>query len=340
MDNAPKFYVTIRCTTYNQKEFILDALHSFVMQETSFPVLILIVDDASTDGTGQAIRSFIAQEFDINDSSVSQREQDDYSDNLFARHRTKKNCYIISMNLKHNLYHDQPKKHSLFAKWIACSKYVAPCDGDDYWIDRHKLQKQVDFLEANPNCYLVFHNALLHFQDKDIPDCLMKSFQSGMFSTAQIFDMWQLPFSSILYRSSIEETEIFKKLMSIQPGGFVRFIASSLLGDVYGMAECMSVYRKNKNGVSTGMTQAQCLANDYRLALGTGDEDAVKAMHKHSAQKLLGNMHGIIKGDTKARAVWHTAMKYNRWIPYKIMAYYLINWPIRMADKLKHKLFG
>ena len=114
--------VSICCISYNHEKFIRDCIEGFLMQETNFAVEILIFDDASTDDTQKIIKEYAAR-----------------------------NVNIITFLQTENQW--QYKKYGLI-DWLfpsAKGKYIALCEGDDYWTDPLKLQKQVDFLEINPD---------------------------------------------------------------------------------------------------------------------------------------------------------------------------------------------
>ncbi|MDZ7821454.1 MAG: glycosyltransferase [Candidatus Marinimicrobia bacterium] len=109
--------------TYNHEKFIRDAIEGFLMQKTSFPVEILIHDDASTDSTADIIREY-----------------------------ERKYPHLIKP--VYQLENQYSKKRGLITKIQnerTQGKYVAKCEGDDYWTDPGKLQKQVDFLESHPD---------------------------------------------------------------------------------------------------------------------------------------------------------------------------------------------
>lgn len=114
--------VSVICNTYNHEKYIRDALEGFLMQKTTFPFEILIHDDASTDGTAKIIREY----------------EEKYHDLI-------KPIYEAE---------NQYSKESGLIKKIqiarAKGKYIAMCEGDDYWISPDKLQKQYDFMEKNP----------------------------------------------------------------------------------------------------------------------------------------------------------------------------------------------
>ena len=152
------FLVCIQCFTYNQAPYITDALNGFTMQQTTFPFVAMVVDDASTDGEQDVIAAYIEEHFDTHNSDIAYKKETDYAHITYAQHKTNKNCYIVVLYLKENLYskglHD--KKLEYLSQWRDNTKYEALCEGDDYWIDPLKLEKQVDFLENNPEygmCY-------------------------------------------------------------------------------------------------------------------------------------------------------------------------------------------
>lgn len=121
--------VSIACTAYNHEKYIADALDSFLMQKTDFEYEILVHDDASTDDTAEIIREY-ERRFPHIIKPIYQTENQ-YS----------KNPHIIA--------------NFLFPK--AKGKYIAMCEGDDYWTDPLKLQMQVDYLECHPTCSLCVH---------------------------------------------------------------------------------------------------------------------------------------------------------------------------------------
>jgi len=146
--------VTIHCWTFNHKPYIQQCLDGFVMQKTEFPFLAVVVDDASTDGEQEVLWDFINNELDT--TSFQKDETDDFV-RVVAPHKTNKHCIFIFVLLKYNHYSISKAKRPYFEDWEENAKYIAICEGDDYWIDPQKLQKQVDFLETHPVFSCVFH---------------------------------------------------------------------------------------------------------------------------------------------------------------------------------------
>ena len=120
--------VSICCVTFNHEKYIRDALDSFLMQKTSFPYEIIIHDDASTDRTPEIIQS--------------------YAD---------KNTNIFPVMQNENQYSRKIKIFPNFVFPLVRAKYIALCEGDDYWTDPYKLQKQIDYMEDHTECSLCLH---------------------------------------------------------------------------------------------------------------------------------------------------------------------------------------
>ena len=124
--------VSICCLTYNQKDYIAQTLDSMLSQKTDFPIEILIHDDASTDGTDEIIRSYAARYPEI----------------------------IRPLFETENQFSKEIKNISgVFNFPRAKGKYIAMCEGDDFWNDPDKLQQQVDYMRENPDCTICFHSA-------------------------------------------------------------------------------------------------------------------------------------------------------------------------------------
>lgn len=128
IDNLDTPLVSVICNTYNQEDYIGDAIESFVAQQTNFKYEILIHDDASTDGTANIVRLY----------------EKKYPDLINPIYRTE-NRYSRGL----------PNGQIERAK----GKYIAFCEGDDYWIDNQKLQKQVDIMERHPEIDICAHGA-------------------------------------------------------------------------------------------------------------------------------------------------------------------------------------
>ena len=146
--------VCVRCYTFNHAPYIKETMDGFCLQETNFPFICAIVDDASTDGEPEVIKEYLNEHFKINDKNFVRIEETEDFYLAFAQHKTNLNCFFAVYLLKYNHFNSKAKRPYL-NEWLENSEYEAICEGDDYWIHPKKLQMQVDFLDLNPDYSLV-----------------------------------------------------------------------------------------------------------------------------------------------------------------------------------------
>ena len=168
MKSKFKYMVCVNCFTFDHANFIEDAMNGFCMQQTNFPFVCVIVDDASTDGEPEVIQEYLENNFDLNDKSVVRYEETDDYVLTFAQHKTNKNCYFAVLWLKYNHYSIKKNKLPYYAEWQDNAKYIAICEGDDYWIHPQKLQIQIEFLEENKPYTMVCNNTELYSVKQNI----------------------------------------------------------------------------------------------------------------------------------------------------------------------------
>lgn len=172
--DTPNFKVLVRCFTYNQSKYITDSMNGFCMQQTDFPFICCIVDDASTDGEQDVIKQYVQENFDFSEGSEAYSKETDYAFITYARHKTNNNCYFAVLYLKENHYSNPTKfagkKREYLKEWSGICKYEALCEGDDYWTDPKKLQKQVDYLDNEPSCGLCFTDFNMLYENDNCED--------------------------------------------------------------------------------------------------------------------------------------------------------------------------
>ena len=178
------FLVRVSCMTYNHAPYIIDAMDGFIMQKTTFPYICIIIDDASTDGEPEVIRRYLQEHFELDNSSLTQHDETENYERLYLRHKENNYCYFLVVLLKHNHYSIKKSKYPYYKDWIQGKgiKYIAFCEGDDYWVDPLKLQKQVDFLETHSD-YAMSYTRCNHLDQrtgiiKKGPDSNYKGFKS------------------------------------------------------------------------------------------------------------------------------------------------------------------
>ena len=252
MKDNRSFVVCTLSFTYNHESYILDAINGFVAQKTSFPFVTVIVDDASIDRTPQLVQDFFYEHFDVQNSSIAYREETDYGRVLFAQHNENRNCFFAIILLKDNHYSKKKSKLSYFSRWMENSKYIALCEGDDYWISANKLQKQVDFLESHPDFTMCFHAARLLQQGvgSSAIKARFESLEEKEYTSTDVFINWIVPTASILYKRVPVCQYKIKHPEWLTRGDISLVLSCSHTGKVWGMKEQMSVYRMQPNSVS------------------------------------------------------------------------------------------
>lgn len=154
-----KYKVVVHCLTYNHALYIEDALNGFTIQQTNFPFVAVIIDDASTDNEPEVIKKYLHAQFDMQNAELWET-----GDGYFiqAWHKKNLNCAFVVILLKYNFWQLKKSKDYLIDSWRHNNQYVAICEGDDYWTDPHKLQRQVNFMDSNPDYVAIATNGIFY----------------------------------------------------------------------------------------------------------------------------------------------------------------------------------
>ena len=139
--------LTVVTTTYNQEKYIGQAIDGMLMQKTSFPFQIVISNDSSTDRTGDILKEY----------------EEKYPDKIKIINNEK------NLGAMGNFINTLSN--------IKDTEYVALCDGDDFWTDENKLQKQVDFLDNNKEFNICFHKAKLFYENNEKEESIIPEFE-------------------------------------------------------------------------------------------------------------------------------------------------------------------
>lgn len=247
MNDDYKYMVRVKCMTYNHAPYIEDAMNGFCMQETSFPFVCTIIDDASTDGEQEVIKNYLQTHFDLEDKSVVRNEETEDYILTFARHKTNKNCHFAVLFLKYNHYSiKKPKKY--VSEWVA--KYIAICEGDDYWIVPDKLQRQVEFLENHPDYGMCYCNFQIYNVAKDVyvinPNAKYKGIDELILKNyiATLTTMYRRELSRKYFN------EINPKSKNWKMGDYPRWLWMELESKIYYMDEVVATYRSLPESMS------------------------------------------------------------------------------------------
>lgn len=252
----PDFIVSIHCMTYNHALYIEDAMNGFCMQETSFPFLAIICDDASTDGEQDVIRKYLLEHFNTSSDTDYQLLETEEAQIVYAQHKTNSNCSFLVIFLKTNYYSQKKDKSHIWKDWEESAKYIALCEGDDYWTDPQKLQKQVDFLENNPEYSMCFHQANEYIEEDaahiithgELPTLNVKDYSGN-----EIIKRWTIPTASVVYCKHIINNEYLDRVNSkkYMYGDIILFLSLAEVGKIRCVSTApMSVYRRHVGGVT------------------------------------------------------------------------------------------
>lgn len=213
--------VSICCITYNHVKFIRDCLEGFLCQKTTFPYEILIHDDASTDGTQNIIREY-----------------------------QKRFPNIIKPILQTENQYSQGKNIGRFNTDRACGRYLAVCEGDDFWCNSNKLQSQFDFMEAHPDYSLCGCSAWVmnHFSHTISGKAIPWDFPPSSPESTRAFYFREHPFltSGLFYRRDsfqLIREKYFRDLEGAAMGDALLMFHLSLVGKVAYIPRLMTVYR-------------------------------------------------------------------------------------------------
>ncbi|WP_026978346.1 glycosyltransferase family 2 protein [Flavobacterium tegetincola] len=227
--------VSVVMITYNQQQYIKQAVEGVLMQQIKdFQVELIIADDHSTDETEQIVKDCI-----VNHPNGSWIQ--------YTKHKVNKG--VIG--------------NSIWALTQAKGKYMAICEGDDYWTDPLKLQKQATFMELHPENALCFHSVQLVNE-------MTKSTQPEVAAQDRNYDIDELLLSKILHTTSFlfrREYLMSKKLLSKAVFGLDGFLVLLMAekGKMYGISDNMAVYRIHQAGISNSEARTKGILHQKRF---------------------------------------------------------------------------
>lgn len=249
--------VSINCLAYNHEKYISDAIEGFLMQKTDFNFEILIGEDCSTDHTRQIVESYRKKypnkiKMITSDKNVGWRKNDE---RLFENSR---------------------------------GKYIAVCEGDDFWTDPYKLQKQVEYMESNPECSMCFHAARIVGENgkKQIGD-IRPYRKSGISSTEEIISGGGefCPTPSLFYPKKISENPP-DFIKNAHVGDYPNQMWRASKGYVYYMDEFMAAYRTGVKGSWTNQLNSGPNAKEKAIEVKRGDISLLDEFNTYTKYKF------------------------------------------------------
>lgn len=211
--------VSILTTAYNHAPYIAQTLDSFLMQKTNFQFEVIIHDDASSDGTADIILEYAKKYPDI----------------------------IRPIFQTENQYSKGVDVYS-FMNPLVRGKYIAVCEGDDFWCDECKLQKQFDFMEAHPDYSACVHNTKYIHEETGIENIMYDKERDYDIEFSQVIERGGAAYqtSALFYRKEIDEMLQKEKppyFDIVDFGDFPYSIYLCCKGKIHFIANIMSVYR-------------------------------------------------------------------------------------------------
>lgn len=229
--------VSIIVLTYNQEKFIEKNLHGIFMQKVNFPVELIISDDCSTDQTASVINRFI-------------KNKPPHIEIKFTSHQK-------NLGSTPNFFDALQK---------STGKYLAFCEGDDYWTDENKLQLQHDFLEKNNDYSMCFHQVKNISSDPLINDSIFAKVENKDYSAFEIFRHWIAHTTSVFMNAEVLKNTAVKTLFKhpelLYFDTFL-YMACSLNGKIRGSDLIMSSYLRHEEGLSNGINYKRDLRHNH-----------------------------------------------------------------------------
>ena len=237
-------------------------MNGFTMQQTSFPFVCTIVDDASTDGEQEVIRKYVEDNFDFSEGAAAFNKETEYAHITYAQHNTNKNCYFAVLYLKENHYSQRKSKMGYLSEWRDMCEYEALCEGDDYWIMPEKLQVQYDMLLKAPNAMMVYTDyQTVDEHGKMINRPKYNSWQRYHKSGDILPSLFRTNFPltcTVFVRRMVLTSELYKNM----PAGldYGLFLTAASMGDCLYVDRESSCYRNNPNSLMNTRQDRVCIS--------------------------------------------------------------------------------
>jgi glycosyltransferase involved in cell wall biosynthesis len=241
MSERAELMLSVRLMTYNHEAYIREAMDGIMMQKTDFAFEVVVGDDFSTDKTLEIIRRYIGK-----------------NDRIIIRilDRPVGGEYSIIRKEKGRLYN--------FSNIVEnCKgKYIAILDGDDYWTDNKKLQKQVEFMEANPGCSICFHKANTLYKGRLAVHPVPQS-PTGFYKYDELYTKHNfITTAAVVYRNFGTLPDWFHKLPYGDMGLYYMLARN---GSIACLPEIMSVYRLHEKGIWHSKNLMDAYLEEFRF---------------------------------------------------------------------------
>ncbi len=274
------------------------------MQKTNFRFEAIVHDDASTDGSAAIIREYAERYPDI----------------------------IKPIYEQENLYRKRDGSLDRVMYEAATGRYIALCEGDDFWTNPHKLQKQVEFMESHPDCSMCFHAVWMFTEGSDEPAYVRDIIEDRVYDPVDIMLTCPAQTASVLMRREVFDSELYRtaKKKILGPSGDLRlFLVAGELGTQWGISDVMSVYRRHPGGISYNWENnfpiyLRYARFFYAIPGVMGKRYKAGALSFGSQICLRGIRGSIRKGDYRsALRFWHLYVHHDTCHFFKCLFYFV-----------------
>ena len=250
--------VSVVMITYNQEKFIREAIEGVLKQKTTFPIQLIISEDCSTDNTAEIVKKYVEN-----------------------------NPKIIKAN--YNLHNIGGQANSIKTLKTCNGKYIALCEGDDYWTDPFKLQKQVDFLEANEDFTICFHKVNFRFEDSVGGIFITNSNQKEISTIEDLANGNFICTLSCVFRNNFKDS-IPDFLQKCPIGDYPLHLWNAQFGKIKYLDENMATYRVHKDGmweIKSEFEKTKTLIYTIEELIGNFDEKINNLLSFNQVNSLL-----------------------------------------------------
>lgn len=258
--------VDVWMITYNHEKYIAQAIESVMMQKTSFPYRLVIGEDCSTDSTRKICKEYSKK----------------YPEKIHLILHEKntggqRNSYIVH-------------KH-------CTAEYVAMLEGDDYWTDPLKLQKQVDYMKSNPDCAACFHQVIYKLSESEstiFPDTQIKPKLKLNEIIASPRNGWVIMTSTIMYAKKAVP-DIPKWFTELEIGDYTVIMLAALNGNIGFIKEVLGAYRLNPGGLMQSKEYSEANLAHKMISLYFKFNKHTKQLYKYEIyEQILRYLYQLI----------------------------------------------
>ena len=282
--------VSVVCTTYNHEKFIPECLDGFLMQETTFPVEIIVHDDASTDRTPIIIREY---------------------ESRYPR------LFRVIVQTENQRSRGRRILPNIFA--LVQGEYIAFCDGDDYWVDNQKLQKQLATLAEHRECVGVFHWVKIRDEPSGRMSDWWPRFKLAKYTLDDFLEYGNFISSCSILTRFEYSTEFQRFNLGSSIGDFSFHIMNLMHGPYAFIADPMAVYRHHPHGSFSSLSRVDQMNRllETKIYLGARLGLSRRKSFKNGIALNYRRLRELYANEGNVKETLLTTLKYLRYASWR-----------------------